>query len=115
MPSIESLMVKIIRFVDSHQPGMVECEFSDADGRRHNITDKAPIFTTASLDVYGSYPQMGLLRCEVKARWTDASGRELAEISTASPDAVESAEGLSDFIIVATQLSTADSSGYTDK
>ena len=37
MPSIS---VQIVRFVDGHQPGLVECELIDAEGRRHIIVDK---------------------------------------------------------------------------
>jgi hypothetical protein len=40
------LAVWIVRFVDQHFPGWVECEFIDAEGRRHTVRDKVPVFTT---------------------------------------------------------------------
>ena len=65
------LAVQIVRFVDDTQPGVVACEFSDADGRRHTLIDKVPIFTTEHLDASSAYPQGGAVRCEVLSRWRD--------------------------------------------
>src|SRR6185437_2963991 len=48
-PSVTSLKVQIVRFVDGHQPGFVECEFRDAKGELHVIRDKLPVLTTANL------------------------------------------------------------------
>ena len=97
---IEDLAVQIVRFVDESQPGWVEVEFTDAEGRRHTFVDKAPIFTSEFLWVDSSYPKPGEMQCEVLARWRDANGRELARIRT-----LESAEGLSEFVVLSEQLS----------
>lgn len=35
-----NLRVKIVRFVEAYQPGIVECQFHDADGRVHSIIGK---------------------------------------------------------------------------
>ena len=43
-------MVQIARFFDSHQPGWVECEFVDAEGRGSLITEKVPVVTAEDLD-----------------------------------------------------------------
>jgi hypothetical protein len=102
---IENLAVQIVRFVDKHNPGIVECEFTDAEGRRHAFVDKAPIFTSEFLWVDSSYPKPGEMQCEVLARWRDANGRELARISTANPLGDETAEGLSEFVVRSEQLS----------
>jgi hypothetical protein len=39
------ISAQIVRFVDTHQPGWVECEFVDAEDWRHVLRDKVPIFT----------------------------------------------------------------------
>jgi hypothetical protein len=100
------LAVQIVRFVDSEpQPGVVACELTDAENRRHSFVDKVPIFSTMDLDDRSTYPQPGIIRCEVIARWQDASGRGLARVRTAR-DGVESIEGLSEFVVLATQISS---------
>jgi hypothetical protein len=99
-----ALSVQIVRWVDDYQPGIVACEFEDAEGHCHVVIDKVPIVTAANLDAASRYPQPGAIRCEILARWRDAQGRELVRISTARPDAVESTEGLSQFVVFASQL-----------
>lgn len=54
-----NLVVSIIRFVDDTQPGVVACEFEDAEGRRHTVIDKVPIFTCEPLDAESIYPKLG--------------------------------------------------------
>jgi hypothetical protein len=49
------ISAEIVRFVDSHQPGWVECEFADAEGRRHALRDKVPIFTVEMLDAASKF------------------------------------------------------------
>ncbi len=93
-----------MRFVDDSQPGFVECEFIDAGGRRHTLFDKVPIFSTGYLDADSEYPQPGMADCEVLARWEDEQGRELVRITTARPYDIESSEGVSDFVVFATQV-----------
>ncbi|HXM97174.1 MAG TPA: hypothetical protein VN982_01730 [Candidatus Dormibacteraeota bacterium] len=102
-PSTQNLSVQIVRFVDDRFPGWVECEFVDANGLRHVLKDKYPIFTTELLDATSSYPQLGCVSCEVLARWQDAQGRELVRVTITRP--TESSEGLSEFVVAATQLS----------
>lgn len=101
---MHNLAVQIVRFVDRHQPGWVACEFVDADGKRHTIIDKVPIFTEEDLDETSAYPRSGSAQCEVLAQWRDAQGRELVRITTARPDAIESTEGVSEFVVLPTQL-----------
>ena len=102
---MENLAVEITRFVDDHQPGWVECEFVDAAGSRHILVDKVPILSLESLDATSNYPRVGFARCEVFHRWKDDRGRKLARISIASPDGIESTQGLSEFVVLFTQLS----------
>jgi|SRR5579859_3632434 len=102
---IFNLAVEIVRWVKDYQPGIVACELVDADGRRHTFIEKLPIVTAEWLDAASPYPQPGTIQCEVLARWQDTCGREQVRISTERPYAIESAEGLSVFIVLATQLS----------
>jgi hypothetical protein len=41
---IGMLALQIVRFVDDYQPGVVECEFIDANGRPHTFIGKVPNF-----------------------------------------------------------------------
>ncbi len=100
------ISANIIRFVDSHQPGWVECEFSDADGRRHVLTDKVPIFTHEMLDADSEYPTPGKIPCEVLKRFQDGAGQHLVCVSTEKPCCIESAEGLSEFTVPASLLTS---------
>src|SRR5215467_3218651 len=103
---MQRLVVQIVRFVDAHMPGRVACEFVDADGRKHTLIDKTPIFTSHQLDSTSTYPQAGVVRCEVLFRWRDTHGRDLARVTTERPDDVESTEGLSEFVILSRDLLT---------
>lgn len=99
-----NLAVQIVRFVDDHQPGWVACEFSDAEGRKHTIIDKVPVFTADHLDRSSTYPRLGRVGCEVLAAWQDADGRELVRVSTAQSRDIESTGRLSEFVVLSTQL-----------
>jgi hypothetical protein len=101
------LTVEIVRFIsDEPIPGMVACEFTDADGHRHTLIDKAPIFSLVPLDASSTYPQAGVVRCEILAQWKDANKGDLTRISLVHPDDVESTGGLSEFVVLAEQLSS---------
>jgi hypothetical protein len=109
---VKELAVKIIRCVDDeHFPGWIECEFMDADSRRHTVIDKIPIFsmdpTLDPLDSKTKYPLPGGVACEILDAWRDPEGRELARITIERPWGVESTEKLSEFVVLATQLSEA--------
>lgn len=103
---MHNLAVQIVRFVDDYQPGIVACEFSDAHGKRHTLIDKVPFFTAENLDSSSPYPLPGVAPCEVPSRWRDDSGRELARITLEKPDALASTEALTEFVVLAGQLST---------
>jgi hypothetical protein len=99
------ISANIVRFVDPHQPGFVECEFLDAAGRRHTLTDKVPIFTAEMLDAESTYPVPGKIPCEVLERFNDEVGQELARVTTSKPCDIDSADGLSEFTIFASLVS----------
>lgn len=70
-----------MRFVDEEpQPGIVESQFRDAEGRLHSIIDKVPLFTTADLWSDSDYPQPGFIECRVLERIPSAGGN-LARIN----------------------------------
>jgi hypothetical protein len=96
------LAVRILRFVDDAFPGWVECQFTDALGRFHTIIDKYPYFTAQMLDGNSQYPQTGEVECEVLDRSLDAREAELIRVRMRG---TESTEGLSEFVVSATQLS----------
>jgi hypothetical protein len=102
------LAVWIVRFVDQHFPGWVECEFIDAEGRRHTVRDKVPVFTSETLDSASLYPQEGTISCTALARWRDGRGSELVRITIARPFAIESTDGQTEFIVLAEQVSPGD-------
>jgi hypothetical protein len=98
------LAIQIVRFVDHEpQPGLVACEFVDAEQRRHVIIDKCLIFSATLLDDRSTYPQPAGVSCEVIARWRDALGRDLIRIRTGR-GGIETTEGLSEFVVLAEQL-----------
>jgi len=92
---------------DERYPGFVACEFSDAHGHKHTVIDKVPILTDENLDSSSPYPLPGIARCEVLSRWRDDRGRDLVRITLDRPITVESTEGLTEFVVLAQQLSTA--------
>jgi hypothetical protein len=87
------------------QPGIVECTFSDADGREWKFVAKFYDFTNVDLWSDSIYPQPGFVACEILSRDTDKSGREIAEIDTDKPDrGRDSVDGVSQFRVFADQL-----------
>jgi hypothetical protein len=100
-----NLRVSIIRFLDKHQPGFVECEFTDAEGTVHTLADKVPIFSLEDLSNDSVYPQTGYARCEVLSRSQDPQGHQFVRVTIARPDGLESNRGLSEFVVPECQLS----------
>ena len=98
------LGIQIVRYVDTAFPGWVECELVDAEGRRHIIKDKVPMFTVEDLDADSRYPVEGGVPCEVLERYQDGEGQEMARISTTKPYDIESSEGLTEFIVPANRI-----------
>jgi hypothetical protein len=102
----EELQVEIVRFVEECQPNIVEARFDDSEGRCHTFVDKSAIFSTDwSLDAATKYPQPGVIRCHILARWSVPAGPDLVRVTTE----IESTEGISEFVVLANQLSPSDS------
>jgi hypothetical protein len=102
---LDQLAVQIVRYVDHAFPGWVACVFEDAEGRRHELIDKVSIFSDVMLDETSMYPQAGGARCTILGRWSDFNSRKLVRVSTIKPDGIESTEGLSEFVVLSTQVS----------
>jgi hypothetical protein len=99
------LAVEIVRFVDNHQPGWVEVQFVDIDGRYHSFIDKIPTFASSGrLDSETSYPQPGIIVCTILSTSVDKHGQAVAHITTCRPYYLESTDGLSEFDVSSTQL-----------
>ena|ERR1700681_2300915 len=101
-----NVAVQILRFVDSSFPGWVECELVDAAGRRHILKDKVPIFVVEDLDANSKYPTPGIVACEVVERYQNEKGQELVRVSTVKPCDIESTEGLSEFTVCASLVTS---------
>ena len=94
------LSVRITKYLgDDPQPGIVECEFGDADNRTHVIVDKVLIFVDRLLSEQDSYPIPATVCCRVLDAWTDATGKEVVRIKT-----LESTEGITEFVVLKKQL-----------
>jgi hypothetical protein len=103
-PELGELALEIVKWVDDYQPGIVACEFVDAQTRRHTLIGKVPIFSTEDLDASSTYPRRGALRCTVLNRWKNADGQELVRISISEPDGEESTEELQEFVVSSDQV-----------
>jgi hypothetical protein len=57
--------VEILRYVDDSQPGFVECRLIDAWGNQHLFLEKVPVVTLENLDVSSTYPQSGIIACQI--------------------------------------------------
>lgn len=99
-----SVSIQVSRFVDDHPPGFVECVLVDAFGKAHVFIEKVSVITTENLVSTSSYPCPGTVDCEVVAEWTDDKGRALTRINTERPLGVESAEGLTEFVVSTSEL-----------
>lgn len=98
------MIVEISRFVDEDPPGFVECTLIDAQGNRHAFVEKLPVVTCANLWAASRYPQPGVIRCRIEARWQDERGRAVVQVSTELPDHVESTSGQSSFVVLTAQV-----------
>lgn len=102
---VRNLAVQIVRFADESFPGWLACEFVDCEGVRHTIVDKWPHIADEMLDEKSAYPCLGHVVCEVLSQFKHDQEGELVRISIANPVAMESTEGLSEFTVLASQLS----------
>ena len=94
------LRVEITKFISKDpQPGIVASEFLDAEGCRHTLIDKTPLFSSEQLWTDSVYPQLGKVECKILERWNDGTGRELVRVRT-----LESTNGETEFVVPASEL-----------
>jgi len=93
------LQVEFTKFVDDSFPGFVQCEFSDALGKRHAIVDKVPVLTLAELGPESTYPQPGTVTCEIVSRYQSDAGNDLANITISRPNSLETVDGITEFVV----------------
>jgi len=103
------LRVSIVRWVDDHQPGWVECHLIDYWERLWVFIEKAPVVSAESLGPETPYPRPGVIACELVERAFDGillwdyqkvfSEAECAilVVSTAVPWGVEATTGETQF------------------
>lgn len=101
--------VRIVEYVDRYFPGIVACELVDSSNRRHRIVEKVPIVSDTEIGWNTPLPQMGSLRCKVLNRYRDLADREVIRVTSTAPDGVESTEGVTEFEVLAAQLSEPSS------
>jgi hypothetical protein len=93
--------VSITRYIaDEPLPGIVECEFQDAHGRRWRFVEKTAYVSVDILDWQTVYPRPGAIACEIVGRSQDATGREIIVIDTERPWDVESVDGSTRFEVL---------------
>lgn len=101
MPAVK---VEIVRFVDEHQPGFVECRLTDASGALHTFIEKVPVVTDESLWTDPKYPCTGAIACRLNGEFRDSAGRLLVRIDTEEPHGIESTLGESSFVVLFSQV-----------
>ncbi|TCO59361.1 hypothetical protein [Actinocrispum wychmicini] len=81
---------QVVRWVaDEPQPGLVEAQLIDSDGRLWSFIDKEPVFCVEG-DWPRQFPVAAAIRCQIIGREIIADGQEVITIDTGSPDGVDS-------------------------
>lgn len=62
------LRISLLEITNLDQPGWVECEFNDSEGRLIRINDKLPVITDEDLWVDDEFPRLGSIACTVITR-----------------------------------------------
>jgi hypothetical protein len=97
----------ISRWVDDHQPGFIECRFTDRFDCEWIFIEKSPVITARDLRSDSLFPQPAFIACEIVSRGTDDSGREIVEISTERPWSIAALDGTAHFHVFADQLTAS--------
>ena len=102
---MSELVVCIERLVDEHFPGFVECSLLDAFGRTHRFIEKAPVVSMETLRSDSQYPRPGAIACRIVREWHSDDAGPLVLVDTERPWGVESTEGRTSFVVLASQVS----------
>jgi hypothetical protein len=101
---LASVSVAITKFVDSAQPGWVECVLRDAHGVAWTFVEKVPVVTTESLSESSAYPRTGSIACEVVGGRPPGAASALVQIDTSRPWGIEASDGTTKFTVQREQL-----------
>jgi hypothetical protein len=107
---VHGIRATALRWIsDEPQPGWIEVEFIDADGRRWLVHDKPPIFAEppGGFLPTSSFPMPTLMACDVLSRQLSPEGRELVTVVLCHTEATT---GESRFQVAASALVTAEGS-----
>jgi hypothetical protein len=96
-----NMPVQIVRYVDSSQPGWVECRLLDVHGCYWSFIEKIPVVTKEDWDASSAYPKPGFIACEVISQ---VAG--IARINTSRPWGILSVEGKTEFEVPDVSLIT---------
>jgi hypothetical protein len=102
---VQSVPVVIVKFIDSHQPCLVECVLHDASGVAWTIVEKVPVVTTENLNATSTYPREGSIACEVIE--DELVGSPLVRIDTSKPWGIEATDGTTTFVVRREQVQNA--------
>ena len=104
MPDFD-INVRIVRWISDDNPGWVECEFTDVDGRTWLFREKWPVVSSELIDGTSAFPCPGVIACQVIGSKSGNDARDEIEVDTTQPWGVESVEGVSRFRVFSDQLS----------
>lgn len=97
--------VVITRCVDDQQYSpFVECEFVDAHGKRWTIHEKEAVISIRYLDSKSSYPQPGVIACEIVSTRFSEDGQEIASVDTEWPWHVQAVDETKCFEVLKSSL-----------
>ncbi len=99
-----AIRIEITRWVDSDQPGWVECRLVDASDREWLFTEKVPVVTAAPVASTSSFPQPGVIACQILEKRSAPDGREIITVDTGLPWGVAARSGETQFEIFAAQI-----------
>jgi hypothetical protein len=97
---------QVVRWVaDEPQPGLVEAQLTDSDGRLWSFIDKEPVFwSQEAVGRLSRFPVAGAIRCQIIGHAVLADGREVVTVDTRRPDGVDSG-GVTIFRVPASAVS----------
>lgn len=102
---MHGIRVLITRYLsDDPQPGIVECEFTDARERRWVFVEKTAVVSADLLESRTAYPQPGIIACEILGQSRDSDGREVFLVDTERPWGVAAIDGSTQFQVFSTSI-----------
>lgn len=98
------IRARIIRWVSDNFMGFVECRFDDRLGQVWLVIEKVPFVRDGDVRSDSQFPQTAFIACEIVAQGQDYAGREIANVTTMRPWAIEAKDGTTNFQLYARQL-----------